>query len=57
MDKMRARFVEDMKTLEAAIEKTNSAYLKRDYWKALDRMRRELAEYDKFRAQEKRRSG
>ena len=49
MDKQREKFVEEMKRLEVAIEKTKSPYLKHDYTRALKRMKLELAYYDKFK--------
>lgn len=49
MDKQREKFVQEMKRLEEAIEKTKSEYLKYDYSKALKRMKLELAYYDKFK--------
>lgn len=49
MDKMREQFVSDMQRMEQALQNTTSPYLKRDYTKALKRMKRELEEYDNFR--------
>lgn len=43
-----SEFVDEMNRLEEAICKTNSEYLKRDYSKALKKMERELADYDRF---------
>lgn len=48
VDKRRQEFVDEMNRLEQAIYKTDSEYLKRDYSKALKKMKRELAQYDKF---------
>ena len=53
MDKMRAKHVAEMERLQDAIQMTDSEYLKRDYTKALKRMKRELAEYDRYRNQGK----
>ena len=49
----RDEFVAEMKRIEEAINKTNSPYLKKDYKKALIRMRKELAEYDNYMNQSK----
>ena len=51
MDKQREKFVAEIERLEEAIEKTDSKYLKRDYTKAVKRMKRELEDYDKFRGE------
>ena len=40
--------IREMRRLQAAIENTDSDYLKKDYRKAISRMRREISEYDKF---------
>ena len=48
MDKQRILFVNEMKRMEEAINKTTSVKLKRDYFKAINRMRKELKYYDKF---------
>ncbi|MED4061685.1 hypothetical protein [Priestia megaterium] len=53
MDKQREKFVQEMKRMEEAIERTNSEYLKYDYTKALKRMKLELAYYDKFKGGKK----
>lgn len=53
MDKMREAHVAEMERLKAAIEKTKSVYLKRDYEKAYNRMLAELCEYDSFRSRAK----
>ena len=47
-DKSRDAFVLEIERIEKALTKTKSAYLKKDYAKAIRRMRRELDEYDKF---------
>ena len=47
-DKRRQEFVDEMNRLEQAICNTHSEYLKRDYSKTLKKMKRELAEYDRF---------
>ena len=51
MDKMRAKHIAAMDRLRDAIQRTDSEYIKRDYVKALKRMKRELAEYDRYRNQ------
>lgn len=51
MDKMRQEHVDKMNRLVNAMRKTGSPYLKRDYEKAYKRMKRELAEYDRYRNQ------
>lgn len=53
MDKMREKHVAEMERLRVAIEKTKSFQLKRDYQKRLDRMQKELDEYDRYRAEGK----
>lgn len=50
MDKMRKKHVAEMERLKAAIKKTNSEYLKRDYTKALKRMQSELDVYDNIKS-------
>lgn len=52
MDKMRAEHVQKIYRLRAALSRTSSPYLKRDYTKALKRMERELKEYDEFKRKE-----
>lgn len=49
LDKMRAVYVSEMNRLEVAINTTSSDYLKKDYKKALKKMRKELQDYDRFR--------
>ena len=49
MDKMREKHVQEMERLKAAIQKTKSPNLRRDYTKALNRMKRELKDYDRFK--------
>ena len=49
MDKARKRHIEEMERIEAAMRKTESEYLKRDYGKALKRMRADLIEYDRWK--------
>ena len=46
----RDKFVSEIRRLEAALNNTDSKYLKADYSKAIVRMRRELAQYDRFQA-------
>ena len=48
MDKIREKHVAEMRRLQNAINKTKSEHLKRDYSKALVRMRNELLEYDRY---------
>lgn len=48
MDKARDMHVAEMRRLQNAINKTKSEHLKRDYRKALVRMRNELLEYDRY---------
>lgn len=50
VDKMREKHVQEMERLKAAIEKTKSPKLKRDYTKALNEMKMELKDYDRFKA-------
>ena len=50
-DKARERHVKEMRRLQAAIEKTTSKSLVRDYMKALKRMLKDLEEYDRYKAQ------
>lgn len=57
MDKMRDAHVAEMRRLQAAIDKTNSETLKRDYGKRLKRMSHELKIYDKYRASSNRHGG
>lgn len=45
----REQHISEMRRLEAAIVKTKSETLKRDYGKALKRMRHELKIYDSLR--------
>lgn len=49
MDKMREKHVQEMERLKAAIKKTKSPNLMRDYTKALKEMERELKDYDRFK--------
>ena len=49
MDRMREKHIQEMERLKAAIEKTKSPKLKRDYTKALNEMKRELKDYDRFK--------
>ncbi len=48
MDDPRKAHIEEMNRLADAIYRTESPYLKRDYAKALNRMERELREYDMY---------
>ena len=49
MDKMRQKHIDEMNRLRTAIHKTKSEYLKKDYVKALKRMKQELKEYDRYK--------
>lgn len=52
MNRMREKYVEEMDRLEKAITQTESKYLKKDYAKALYKMKIELRDYDKFKKAE-----
>lgn len=45
----REKHIEEIHRLEEAYEKTKSNMLKRDYGKAILRMKKELDEYDAYR--------
>lgn len=49
IDKQRAVVVAEIERIEDAMRRTNSKYLVADYKKSMKRLRRELADYDKFR--------
>lgn len=49
MDKAREKFVAEIKRMESAAGDTKSKYLRRDYLKAVHRMKLELQEYDAFK--------
>lgn len=49
MNKAREEHIKEMSRLQDAIKKSSSWKLKKDYGKALARMRRELQEYDRSR--------
>ena len=49
MDKAREKHLAEMKRIKEAINKTKSPMLKRDYSKALNRMRQELYQYDLYK--------
>lgn len=49
MDKAEEKHVKEMERLKQALQKTDSIFLRRDYEKALKRMKDELNEYRKFR--------
>lgn len=51
MDKQRLLFINEMKKIERALNKTKLPYLQKDYSKALRNMKRELKDYDNFRKQ------
>ena len=50
MDRMtqREKFVAEIKRMEQAMSQTDSMYLRKDYDRGIKRMKRELAEYDRF---------
>ena len=50
IDKKRQEYVDEMIRIKKAKESTTSIYLKRDYSKAYNRMKKELAEYDYYKA-------
>lgn len=50
MDKQREKFVAELNRLKEAVNITKSAYLKKDYQKAIKRMTKELKEYDRYRS-------
>lgn len=50
MDRIRDNYVAEIQRLEGAIRETRSGYLRRDYSKAVRRMRKELRDYDRFRS-------
>lgn len=47
----RDEHVQEISVLERALKQTSSAYLKRDYRKAIRRKKLELEEYDKLHRQ------
>ena len=49
MDKQREIFVSEIERMEDACRRTKSEYLKRDYQKAIKRMKKELNEYDGYK--------
>lgn len=57
MDKMRQAHITEMRRLQAAIDKTDSETLKRDYGKRLKQMSHELKIYDKYKASSNRHGG
>jgi hypothetical protein len=52
MDRMRDSFVAEIDRLQVAISKTKSQHLRRDYSKAVRRMKAELRDYDRFKGGE-----
>lgn len=52
-DIRREEFVAEMNRLSNALEVTKSPMLRRDYSKALRKMKRELADYDRFQKERK----
>lgn len=57
MDNARQAHIDEMNRLADAIYRTESPYLKRDYAKALNRMEKELREYDMHMAKHAKRKG
>lgn len=53
MDIMRDRYVAEINRLKAARAKSNSKYLRKDYGKAISRMKKELAVYDMYKRSKK----
>ena len=49
MDKQRDLFVREIARMQDACRKTKSIHLLNDYGKSIKRMKKELAEYDKFK--------
>lgn len=52
-DIRREEFVAEMNRLSNALEVTKSPMLRRDYSKALRKMKRDLADYDRFQKERK----
>lgn len=50
----RAEHVAEIKRVEAALKKTTSPRLKKDYGKHLKRLRQELRDYDRMRGRKDR---
>ena len=55
MDNQREKFINEMLILKKALEKTKSQYLINDYTKKLNKMKKELREYDTYKGYAKRR--
>lgn len=49
MDAQRSKYVAEIVRMSNAVMKTKSPKLKNDYLKAIRRMERELAEYDRYK--------
>lgn len=49
MDRQRSRQIAEIARMTDAVMRTKSPTLKRDYVKAIRRMERELAEYDRYK--------
>lgn len=49
MDNQRAAHIAEIRRIEAALDKTSSPYLKRDYGRYLAKLKRELRDYDRFK--------
>ena len=52
-DSKREEFVAEMNRLRDALDRTRSPMLRRDYTKALRKMERDLADYDRFHKERK----
>lgn len=52
-DIRREEFVAEMNRLSNALEVTKSPMLRRDYSKAMRKMKRDLADYDRFQKERK----
>ncbi len=53
MDIMREKYVAEINRLQAARAKSKSKYLRKDYAKAISRMKKELAVYDMYKRSRK----
>lgn len=53
MDAMREKHVAEINRLQEAHDKSKSEYLRKDYTKAIRRMKKELALYDKYKGGKK----
>lgn len=53
MDIIRDRYVAEINRLKTAQAKSKSKYLRKDYGKAINRMKKELAVYDMYKRSKK----